>query len=188
MFRPLALMSLSVCLCTLGTNQLQAQQPTRGIHRGLGAAANRIGSRTLGRSSDQLSRTQNHAPSSADLGRRVNGIQRANVGLERFTPQKPDDTPRGSLSSNQERIYEHRLQQAEHLRDLSAANGNDKLLDTADRMETSAARNYERQTGVAPPAPPETVLEGEPVQTTPPPLPGREIASRAKRGFWVRPR
>ena len=182
MFRPLVLVSLSACICTLGIKPLQAQNGTRGMNRGLGNAAANMGGRP------QFSRSHNHTPGqAADLGRKVNGIQRANGALERVTPQKVVDKSRDPLS-NQNRIYENRLDQADHLRDVSARNGNDELLETADRMEANAARNYERQTGTPPPQPTETVVEGESVQTAPPTLPGREVTARAKRGFWFRAR
>ncbi len=47
---------------------------------------------------------------------------------------------------NRERIRSHQMNQAEHLRRVSEANGNEQLLHTAERMETDAQLRYERHT------------------------------------------
>ena len=45
-----------------------------------------------------------------------------------------------------ERNLEKRYSQAEHLRGISERNGNERLLDTADRMEQRSQTQYERRT------------------------------------------
>jgi len=47
--------------------------------------------------------------------------------------------------ANQQSILNHRLDQADHLRGNSQANGNEHLLETADRMQANANRNFLRQ-------------------------------------------
>ncbi|MGE5191164.1 MAG: hypothetical protein ACM3U2_01600 [Deltaproteobacteria bacterium] len=46
---------------------------------------------------------------------------------------------------NNERILQHREAQAQRLRDISQRNGNQHLLDTADRMQKNAQTNYDRR-------------------------------------------
>lgn len=43
---------------------------------------------------------------------------------------------------NEERKLQHRRETAQHLRDIAKKNGNDRLLDTADRMEQRAQEHY----------------------------------------------
>jgi hypothetical protein len=48
-------------------------------------------------------------------------------------------------SANQQRILNQRLEQAEHLRQISAENGNTRLGETADRMEQNAQQRFAHQ-------------------------------------------
>lgn len=62
---------------------------------------------------------------------------------------------------NEERKLEHQLQIAQHLRDLAAKNGNQNLIETAERMELMAAEHYADQLAkfsqdLTPPTPVET--------------------------------
>jgi hypothetical protein len=54
----------------------------------------------------------------------------------------------GSLArqrTNEQRKLDHRLSQADHLRDIAERNGNEKLLDAADRMELAAHEHYQKR-------------------------------------------
>lgn len=97
-----------------------------------------------------------------------------------------------------EQIQFKRLQQADHLRAISERNGNEALLETADRMEASAVRNFERQTGTGAIAPETgTVPSNEPVSIQEPvPSVDAALASKlapspaskngSRKGLWFR--
>lgn len=80
------------------------------------------------------------------------GSQRARRPSTSTRSQKIDSTAptgrNGSLArqrANEQRKLDHRLGQADHLRDIAERNGNEKLLDTADRMELKAHEHYEKR-------------------------------------------
>jgi hypothetical protein len=121
-------------------------------------------------------------------------LSRANRGLE--APEVVGGTTESLL--NFDRIRQHRLDQAAHLRESSARNGNQALLETADRMEASAEQNYLRQTE-AHSLPPtgdiptdETIPEVDEspaAGTGDSPEPAEEqVVSKRRRGFWIRSR
>jgi len=160
-----------------------AQGNSQGHGRALGAAARGSASAGVARGSAQSLKTQD------SLSRGNSGLNRAANGMQRASAAKQGRLPAGERQlSNQERILDHRMSQAEHLRAVSEANGNERLLDTADRMDGSAITNYERNTGLTyqPPTTDGTTVEAEaraPVVAT------RPGSSQQKpRGFWFRSR
>ncbi len=92
------------------------------------------------------------------------------------------DGPRGLTP---EQIRDQRIQRAEHLRAISERNGNESLLETADRMEGSALENYQRQTTVR-----AGLAEDESVDSATPSLSAAKTnvnpAGKPRRGFWFR--
>jgi hypothetical protein len=170
-----------------------AQGKGNGVNRGLGAAAKGASSAGMARSGGSIAR-DGAARGGATLGR-VGGLQRANLATARGNSQ-PTVAAEGPATENPQRILDQRLDQAEHLRALSERNGNERLLDTADRMEASANRNFERQQQrFAPPATEPTEGSNAP-EATPeqnaagvsPGIPTTQSVPRARRGFWLRSR
>lgn len=91
-------------------------------------------------------------------------------------------------ADNQSRILDKRLSQAEHLRAVSEANGNERLMETADRMEQNAVRNYERRTGAAAPptdAPPAAAPADQPIIAPAAETAALPTASRSGFRFWT---
>lgn len=126
-------MSVSISLLVVGSTAL-AEGRGQGLNRALGAAAR-------GSSNSGLARAgQSGARGSANLGRSANGLNRASNGLSHSQANV-------AQTANATRIRDKRLQQANHLREISARNGNERLLDTADRMQDNAQRNYDRGVG-----------------------------------------
>jgi hypothetical protein len=173
---------------------LLAQGKGNGINRGLGAAAKGAASAGMPRSGGPFARDP--ALRGGATLNRAGGLQRANMATARGD-SLPTVEGDGLAGENPQRILDQRLDQAEHLRALSERNGNERLLDTADRMEASANRNFERQQQRFAPAPTEptdesnTVPEATPAEsavgtgtvTTVAPS-----APRTRRGFWFRSR
>ena len=122
-----------------------AQGKGGGLNRALGASSKAGGAKGLGKSTDGLSRA------TGNLARSNAGLSKATTGLSRAGGAPVEGDP---ALANQQRILDHRMQQAEHLRGISERNGNERLLDTADRMEASATRNFERRTGITIQPPP----------------------------------
>ncbi len=197
------LMSRNICLScavlgvlVVGPMQVLADGKGGGLNRALkggakgpiNAGPGRQGGLS-GHGGDELARR------GPGLGRAGSGLQRAGIGTAHTPPLAADGNP----VTNQQRILDHRLNQAEHLRGISERNGNEHLLETADRMEANATRNFERQqqrfagdttvppssTGEAPAPTLTTPNAEEPVPVTTPTAP---TASRAGRGFWFRSR
>jgi hypothetical protein len=138
---------------------------THGIRRGLGAGVSRIFSTRI--NSDAAARR--FAEPIADL---------------------PDQQEDGSPTLETfDRTRQHRLDQAEHLRGISERNGNAALLDTADRMEASAERNYLRQTETLSSPPTEEVQPDESIPEVGeiPEVVTEQVVPR-RRGFWIRSR
>ena len=182
----------ALLVANFGQNVL-AQGKGGGLNRALGATS-KAGGSGLGKSSNGLSRAGSNLA-------RSNGLNRAAGGLPRGTGAAPVEGD--PALANQQRIMDHRLQQAEHLRGISERNGNERLLDTADRMEASAARNFERRTGVVvqpptdgsvPPADGSSPPAGETTTVTSDgtnvaPVPALQSARPKKpNGFWFKSR
>jgi hypothetical protein len=133
-------MSLALSLLVVGSAAL-AEGRGQGLNRALAAASRGSSNSGLARAGQSAARSQNGlSRGSASLGRSANGLNRASNGLshsQALTAQ----------TFNAARIRDKRLQQADHLRDISERNGNERLLDTADRMQESAQRNYDRGVG-----------------------------------------
>lgn len=139
-------------------------------------------------------------PVAAGVGRGARGFERSTAAVHGTVPQQAGHQPGDRPLSNFERIQQHRLQQAEHLRGIAERNGNDHLLDTADRMEASANQNYQRQTGALPPTAGPTSTPGAAPEvgsetvTVTPAAPAASTAVRGRptttprRGFWFRSR
>jgi hypothetical protein len=189
----------------LGQHALLAQGKGNGLHRGLSAAAK-------GTASSGVSRAVGHDTgaskgiirSGSSLGRAGQGLQRSSAAMTPTPATSPETGGDDQANGNPQRILDQRLNQAEHLREIAARNGNDHLLNTADRMASNATTNFDRQqqrlTGVpiAPTTPPATdpttptapdTATGSgstagTVSTTVTP----QTQTRHGRGFWLRSR
>jgi hypothetical protein len=96
------------------------------------------------------------------------------------------DLPDSSQSlENFERIRTQRIEQADHLRGIAKQNGNEHLLETAERMEASAETNYLRQTEPLQNSPDEPSLKSEHPNGTASTI---RSAPNRRRGFWIRSR
>jgi len=123
-----------------------AQGKGNGLNRGLSAAAKGMNGGGVSRSVGPISRAsggplRNGAP----LGRASGGLQRANAGMSPKIEMPADGAGQDPALANQQSILNHRLDQADHLRAASQANGNEHLQETADRMQANANRNFLRQ-------------------------------------------
>lgn len=133
-------MTLSLSFLVVGATAF-AQGKGQGANRALAAAARGSSNSGIARASQSAVRSQiGSSRSATSLGRSANGLGRAANGLSKSQAL-------AKQSSNALRIRDKRLQQADHLRDISSQNGNERLLDTADRMQESAQRNYDRSIG-----------------------------------------
>jgi hypothetical protein len=113
----------------------------QGLNRALSAAARGAGNSGLARAAQSTTRSGNGLSRDVSkLGRSANGLNRASSGMSHSQAL-------AAQTSNAARIRDHRLQQADHLREISGRNGNERLLDTADRMQNSAQTNYDRRVG-----------------------------------------
>ena len=113
----------------------------QGLNRALTAAARGSGNSGLARAAQSTTRSQNGlTKSGTSLGRSANGLNRASNGMSHSQAL-------AAQTSNAERIRDKRLEQADHLRSVSARNGNTQLLETADRMQNSAQTNFDRGAG-----------------------------------------
>jgi len=151
-------LALVVTLLAVRENAL-AQGKGQGLTKAMSAASKSSSSAGLGRASQNLSKAgSSFGKSNAGLNRAVGGANRSAMGLNHAhtpgTAPLPGDsgTADGAIEqtqpdANQQQILDQRLGQAEKLRQLSERNGNTRLLDTADRMDANAIRNYERQSG-----------------------------------------
>ncbi len=93
----------------------------------------------------------------AKNGTHGGGVRSASAsGLNHSLKRAGNATPAGAnlgvtsdqpTADNAAQIRDRRFDQAEHLRQVSTANGNEKLQTTADRMEANAQRNFERRQG-----------------------------------------
>ena len=175
--RKLFLVCLSVAaLVGLSQNPLFAQGNGQGTSRSLKALSH-AGSQGSSQAAKKLTRTTN------GVGKAKGGWEQAGAAAT-DVPELPAPTSEeGTDSSNPQKILDHRLAQAEHLRSISARNGNEHLLNTADRMEANAQRNYDRQTGLSAP----TDSNSLPAPTVTDPL-STESVGQARRGFWFRSR
>lgn len=134
--------SISLGLLLVGSTAFgDGQARGQGLNRALSAAARGSGNSGLARAAQSTTRSGSGlSKESAKLGRSANGLNRASSGMSHSQAI-------AAQTSNAVRIRDHRLEQVEHLREVSAQNGNARLLETADRMETSAQTNYERGAG-----------------------------------------
>lgn len=116
-----------------------------------------------------------HAGEAMTRSKNLPGFMQAirSRGSEGSLPREGDTAEAIGRGMSPEDIQLKRFQQAEHLRAISERNGNESLLETADRMESNATRNYERQAG-----------EAEVPQVSESPAPATK--SPAKKGFWFR--
>ena len=86
---------------------------------------------------DQLN--ARHNPTDLTQPNRVDGLNPADNGINDFSAQDQ----RRLLQEEQKLM--HQLEVAQQLRDLAARNGNQNLIETADRMELMAAERYANQ-------------------------------------------
>lgn len=185
MFRALAMTAFAASCLALGAESMYAQGRGGGWHRGLSAAAGAASGSAASQAGAGLARAHGNGNWTAKTGSAVGGFQRAQGALNRSVSPAP-----GNPLSNQDRIYQHRLGQAEHLRSVAQKNGNEALLETADRMEANAARNYQRQTGITLPTTPSTTDPAAGESTAPAEITAAPAQSPTtpKRGFWFRSR
>ena len=133
-------MSAAISLLVVGSTAF-AEGRGQGMNRALAAAARGSSNSGLARAGQSAARSQNGlSRGGASLGRSANGLNRASSGLSHSQALS-------AQTFNSTRIRDKRLQQADHLRDISERNGNERLLDTADRMQESAQRNFDRGVG-----------------------------------------
>jgi hypothetical protein len=165
---------LTLACLLISAPMVLAQGRGNGLNRGLGGQA-KGGAAQAARAGSNLARS-----GGMGLNRAAPGLSRMGSGPKAPAPSAPGEGDR-SLG-NQQRILDHRQQQAEHLRGVSERNGNERLLETGDRMDSSAVRNFERQTGTTyqPPAAEGAPAPAPPVQTATQP--------RKPQGFWFRSR
>jgi hypothetical protein len=170
----------TIALLSFSVSTVAAQGKRQGAGKSLGSLGRAASSAKAARATRGLSKA-NDAMSRINqgLGSSSGGVQRASSALNRGPDfQKPSKASE-DFTTNSQRILDHRLDQAEHLRGIAARNGNEHLLETADRMEANAQENYQRQSDPA--------LEQD---ATPPPtttIPANKV-SKAPRGFWFRSR
>lgn len=226
MYRKLAVLFFAACFSIVGVSVASAQGRGAGMGRGLGhAASSSAAAMGRGGSSSALQNAANGmatAPSAtatrhhshvlprdlnqvsgvaAGVGRSARGLERSTAALPGMAAQRTSPQPGGQPLGNFERIQQSRLQQAEHLRGIADRNGNEHLLDTAERMQTSANQGYQRQSGAQSPAAAPTPAAGAvPAPGTDtklgsPSLPVNsatasattakgKIGAMPKRGFW----
>lgn len=142
-------LNLSFAILLVGTSAF-AQGRGHGLNRALGAATRGSSNSGLGRAGQSAARSGGgFSDRSANLGRSANGLNRAATGMSHSAAAT-------SQNSQADRILDKRLQQADHLQQISAKNGNARLLDTSERMQQSAQTNYERSTNTSRPAPAES--------------------------------
>lgn len=77
----------------------------------------------------------------------ASGLKHSRANSSPGFQQGPATTPpvgpgREVAEGRFEQIKDQRFEQAEHLRQIGDSNGNERLADTADRMETNAARQF----------------------------------------------
>lgn len=136
---------LTLTILLAGASVASAEGKGHGLGKAMSAASKGSSASGLNRASQSLSKGS-YGKSNGSLNRAAKGLNR--VG--QASGPALGDAAGGDLQaplSNQDRILDKRLQQADHLRAVSERNGNERLLETADRMDASAIRNYERQTG-----------------------------------------
>ena len=139
-FRICAGVSVSMALLLVG-GPLFAEGRGHGLNRALAAAARGSSNSGLARAGQSAARSGSGiSGSSANVGRSANGLNPAAAGMQHGQSD-------AAQASNFARIRDNRLQQADHLRQISERNGNARLGSTADRMEQSAQTNYSRQIG-----------------------------------------
>jgi hypothetical protein len=167
-------------------NCLYAQGRGQGVGRSL-SSLNRAASHGGGaQAAANLSRASSRAgkPNSG-LNQATSNVQRASSSLSRVPELRSPPVAAASPLKNQQRIMDKRLEQAEHLRQISQKNGNERLLSTADRMEESAIRNYDRQTSLSQSE--ETPVDSEPSVSLNK-TKRTERVNTARRGFWFQSR
>lgn len=157
-----------------GASEAVAQGKGHGLSKAMAAASKGSASSSgLNRATQSVARG-NFGKSNGGLNRTAQGLNRSG-SLGQATSTRVRDAAINSTETptlNQERNLDHRLQQSDHLREISERNGNERLLDTADRMDASAIRNYERQTG-------ETYLPDAPIDPAHSPPSGEPLPSNA---------
>src|SRR5690349_5337394 len=117
-----------------GQLQSFAQGKGNGLNRGLSAASKGLSGGASSKSGGPLSRASTKSlRSGATMGRASGGLERANAAASPSIEMPTDSPDSNQALENQQSILNHRLDQADHLRSLSQSNGNQHLLDTADR-------------------------------------------------------
>ena len=129
-----------------------------GLHRGVGPSSGAVGPHAYGkiarstrgmssagsslsRAANSLNRNAVAVPQAATAG--VSRQPRARVTRLPDTGTPPAGTPLASQpAANAERIFQHRLNQADHLDGVAARNGNERLTENAERMRAQAQQQY----------------------------------------------
>jgi hypothetical protein len=201
MKRGMTVVAVTIAAVLANSMDLHAQGKGTGLNRGLAAAAKGSSSSGLAKAMGKSASASNGVlRSGSGFGRTSSGPQNTSA-LPPSSPtvSVPDSADGGSVamqaSDNPQRILDHRLQEADHLRAVSTANGNQHLLDTADLMQANATTNYQRQEQRLNQTTPNSSPDSS---TTPSPTSVTSDASnttsagathaRARRGFWFRSR
>jgi len=177
--RSILLLSLTVA-ASFGfcDNVLRAQGRGRGATGSLGALS-RGNAHGTSSAMQSLSRS-GIGRAGTGIGHATGGLQRAGSSLTRVPTLRAPTTVADRSWTNQQRILDRRLHQADHLRSLSEQNGNARLHDTANHMEHNAEENNSRQTS-------RFQADAPAVQTND----GRHATGRtetARRGLWIQSR
>lgn len=190
----LMLLNVVALLCSI-CSATDALAQGQGHSRSLDALKRAGTSAAAPRTGHVLSRPNDAATQAGDrLGQANGGLDRTNKAVTRAPDSQTPSTGTDTSKNNPQRILDHRLDQADHLRQLADKNGNDHLRDTATRMEANATKNNAKQTSATPsnqnstPATSgstPTSTTAAPTSTTP--APTIRMGS-ARRGFWLQSR
>lgn len=197
---------IAICVCMVCASSVFAQgSANKG--RGLGKAAERAAQASasgLQKAADAVQSVESgRGPGNQQIDRANTKVLRSAAGLEKaqyawlrgWNQTTPAGMPgEGETSDvhdssqsleNFERIRSQRMDRAEHLREIAEQNGNEHLLETADRMQASAETNFLRQTESLQNSPDEPNLNSgrqdraaSTIRSTP----------NRRRGFWIRSR
>jgi hypothetical protein len=197
---------MTIAALTIGallviSTDLRAQGKGIGLNRGLSAAAKGSSStgltKAMGKSANAGNGLLRSGSGFGRTGGGLNGSGAADTGSPVVSVPDAADAVSGTTQAldNQQSILTKRLQQADHLRAVSAANGNEHLLETADRMQANATTNFQRQqqrlnaTMTDPSTGSTTTPSASSITTDTPTAPlATAPQPRIRRGLWIRSR
>ena len=146
---------LAVILFGFAPQMADAGKPGKGVGKGLGKGLGKSLGKSFGKGLSRKGGLSN-------VGR---SLSRSRSLRSQGAAKRPADSPAPSAEPagrhdperpgwawarerqrrNEQRKLDHRLNQAEKLRALAEKNGNERLAETADRMETKAQQRFERR-------------------------------------------